>query len=52
MRGTDFAAWTEPAVVARDTERHRHKRHADPQTVARTGVCTKKAQAIYLGLFR
>jgi hypothetical protein len=49
---TKSNVWAEPAVVARDKQRHGHKRHADPQTVARTGVSTKKAQAIYLGLFR
>lgn len=50
--GTDSDVVTEPADVARDKEETKCGRHADPQTVTTSGVSTKKAQALNLGLIR
>lgn len=50
--GTEIDVGTEPADDARDKGETMCERDADPQTVARTGVSTKKAQVVCLGLIR
>ena len=50
VSGTNSELVTEPADVVRDNERHCPERRAGSQTVTSSGVCTKKAQAMDLGL--
>jgi hypothetical protein len=50
--GTNSDLVTEPTDVARGKEETTCERHATPQCLARTGVSTKKAQALNLSLFR
>ena len=48
----EFATRSRGTAVARDKRETTRKRHADPQTVTSSGVSTKKAQALNLGLIR